>query len=123
MRLEKLDTGRDYGTIFGHPSAKFEQDGCLFDQQGRRLGAAGAAAAAADDPEQGARTDEEGVAKAKAFLSEVLAGGALTREGVLKEAEDAHLLATYVNEAAKEACLRYQTGKGRDQVTYWKLKE
>lgn len=121
MRLDKLDTTRDYGTVFGHHAAKFEQDGVLFDQQGLRLGAEATAEKAAAVTDEG---DEAGrIAKARAFLTEFLAGGPLAREAVMKEAEAQQVPQGDVHVVAKDACAKFFSGQGKNKVEYWKLKE
>lgn len=82
----KLNKQRPYGTVFGHDTAVFEQDGLLFDGAGEPLG--GEQSRVPVKESAVASKTQAKIASARAFLENILSGGALDKSVIFKEAEN-----------------------------------
>lgn len=79
----KLDKSLPYATITGHPVARYEQGGLLFDGAGASLTAPAARATEVDRI-----IETDAVESAKEFLKNVLRSGPLSKAVIYKTAED-----------------------------------
>lgn len=123
MNIEKLDQTRDYGTIFGHSTEKFEQDGRRYNASGFLVRSEPAPPKEEASEGKAQSTDEAALQEARDFLKSCLSAGALPRESVLRQAENLDVSLESVHEAAKELCRDYSSGKRGEQIRTWKLKE
>lgn len=103
----KFDPKKPFATIIGHAWARFEQDGILYDYQGR---ASGQVEAAVEPEVEVTTTATEGkvewrdleLENAKQFLKTVLAGGPITKNAIYKECENNNQKWEKVQEAFTE---------------------
>lgn len=109
-----LDKKKPYGVVTGHAKAAFEQGGKLFDSTGADVTNSKIEAA-----EQAVETasDTDG---AKMFLRDLLRGGPISRDIVIREAEKHHQDFEDVKVAAAQLNVR-KYPKGPLQM--WKLVE
>jgi len=78
----KLDKQRSYGTVMGHHTASYEQDGVLFDALGNAIDSL-----LSENPVADAIIETDAVESAKAFLRVVLRGNPVNKSAIYKEAE------------------------------------
>ena len=118
----KLNTTRPYGTITGHETAKFEQDGILFDGAGNQLGEYTSKPTSKPTSKAAESTfetlNERAVANAAEFLKNLLAGGPMDKSIVFKEAENNNQHWDTIKIAFAE--LKGKTSK-MGQATLWSL--
>lgn len=107
--MQSLDKEREFGTIYGHHSAMFEQDGRLFGGDGKP-----AAAPEEDEP----ASEEETVAGT--WLRTQLAGGPVAQTELYKQCQIDSLNWDEVRNAANS--MQVKKYKYR-QVDTWKLTE
>lgn len=112
----QLDQSRPFGTVVGHATAKFEQDGTLFDARGSALGR--------EEPDvvkqQDMVIETDAVDSARLFLLNVLAGGPLSKSTLYKVADENN---QSWNDVTKAATLLGITKFTYNKATMWKLPE
>jgi hypothetical protein len=112
----ELDQTRPFGTVVGHATAKFEQDGKLFDARGRSL--------EREEPDAVKQRDmvieTDAVESARLFLLNVLAGGPLSKSVLYKVADENNQSWTDVTKAATLLGITKFT---YNKATMWKLPE
>ncbi len=109
----KLDKSKPYGTVMGHPSASFEQDGKLFDGEGYELSEKKVVSAKVE-AEVVARNINESIA----FLKKFLSGGAVSETKIKVEGENKGFSWDDIKSAQAKVNLRlYKQGT----ATMWKL--
>jgi hypothetical protein len=84
--MSKLDKTKPFGIVHGHTSAAFEQGGLLYDGSGDLLGTPKTVAASERVESDSIIQTDQAVA-AKAFLANILSGGALSKAAIYKAAE------------------------------------
>jgi hypothetical protein len=84
--MSSLDRTKPYGVITGHATAAFEQNGLLYAGSGELLGTPKTVAKSETVVSDAVILTDQVVA-AKAFLENILAGGALAKAAVYREAE------------------------------------
>lgn len=108
-----LDRTKEFGTVTGHAQASFEQGGILFDSEGCVL----SKERKADVKNVDAQRDI-GAESAESFLFNVLNGGPMSRDNIIKEAENYSQNWDAVKTAANKMNIRrYPQGKSQ----MWKL--
>lgn len=115
--MKKLNLSKPYGTVHGHDSAHFEQDGVLFDATGaaiseEKLEADAVIKAEALSAEQSA---------IRAFLSICLAGGPVDKSNVYKQAMDAELSWDSVKTEFAAVGLVETRGPAKTPIEIWRL--
>lgn len=108
--MKKLDRGRSYGVVAGHSWALFEQDGVLFN-------GAGETQEGGPDPVTIETNELNG---AKAFLSQILKGGPLSKATIYKAAGENNQPWPDVKAAAED--MKIVTFSYKNAET-WKLNE
>ena len=86
----QLNKNRAFGTVIGHESARYEQDGLLFDGAGKQLGefiAPKPAAKPGPKPKIEQKLSQA-ADNATLFLQNILSGGPIDKSVVFKEAEN-----------------------------------
>lgn len=112
----QLDKSKPFGTVIGHATARFEQDGTLFDAAGRPLGTP-----AQTHLEQADKIIEtDAVESARLFLLNVLRGGPLSKSTLYKVAEENNQL---WSDVSKAAIILNITKFTFNKSTMWKLPE
>ena len=111
----QLDRSRPFGTIVGHPFAKYEQDGQLFDGRGSAIAPPKLVAVEKD---RIIETDD--VDSGRLFLLNILKSGPLSKSAVYKVAEENNQSWDAVNKAA--ALLKI-VKFSYNKATMWKLPE
>lgn len=117
----KLNRTRPYGTITGHASACFEQNGVLFDGAGEQLAEyTPASKKPGPKPKEPAfeTLNDKALANACAFLQNLLKGGPLDKSVVFKEADGNNQHWDTVKLAFEE--IKGKASK-RGQSTMWAL--
>ena len=122
----KLDTRKPYGTITGHPRARYEQAGVLFNNEGEPIGGDVQEIDLAEDeetilPEKEPINNNQrdfSYASAEAFLKNILAEGPLTRSVVFRECSANN----QEWEKVKEAFAALGEPFTRKNIIHWKLK-
>lgn len=108
----KLDTNRPYAQIWGHAAASYEQGGILFDGSGE------AVEENAKEINEETAENEDALVVARELLTSALSGGAVSKGGVFKAAEDAHVAwADVMSMAAAMNVRKYKQGRAE----MWKL--
>ena len=77
-----MDKDRSHATIYGHPTAVFEQDGILYDGAGNPL--------KPPKKTKGDVIETAGVEKAKEFLQHVLKENPLSKAAIFKASEESN---------------------------------
>lgn len=111
----KLDKTLPYATITGHPLARYEQGGVLFDGAGELIQPA---VIRAVDKDRIIETD--GVESARAFLEHILKNGPLSKSVVYKAAESNNQSWDSVKKAMVLLNIKAFT---YNRATMWKLPE
>ena len=111
-----LDKTKSFGTIVGHPWARYEQGGTLYDGMGRSY------AEQSDDREEivaGSYQDPHAVTEnAREFLTRILSEGPMNRNEIFKSAENQGLEWNHVKTAAAE--MKLNCYKIREN-TFWRM--
>lgn len=118
----KFDPNKPHGVVVNHPWIRYEQGGHFFGQDGKSIGEPEVIPdkLPAPEPLQINNSDHIfGVANARAFLTNILADGALARSVVFNESNANNQEWDNVKTAFAE--MGGETLK-RKSVTYWKLK-
>lgn len=110
-----IDFTKSYGTIWGHPWARFEQGGTLYDGAGKSYAEQGDRQEIA---EEGYHDPAANVENAREFLTRILAEGPMNRNEIFKEAENMALPWANVKNAAAE--MKLSCYKIREN-TFWRL--
>lgn len=114
-----LDRTKPYGAINGHPVARYEQSGLLYDGAGQLLGSENTMANDARVLEE-TRAMTDSLVNAIEFLKTILATGPVSKAAVYKEAENNNQVWSVVKDAALE--LKICTFQYR-KSEMWKLPE
>lgn len=103
----KLDKSKDYGTVYGHLHASYEQGGVLFDAVGEQL-SADRMSSTQPATEHMLELTESSEAT---FLRNILAGGPVMRSNIKRESEALELVWSDVqNTAAELGVSQYKKG-------------
>ncbi len=120
----KLDLNKPYGTVVGHPIARYEQDGHLYDPRGDIIGYK-----ADGDPfslpamiASGERAPDS-LENAKAFLTRILEGGPVPKSIVYREAEQNNQSWAEVTQAFGVMGIQVLKGPAKGSPSMWKLPE
>lgn len=111
-----LDRSKSYAEVYGHAWAKFEQGGTLYDGAGKSYDEQGDRAEVAE--ELGYVDKRANLENAREFLQRILKEGPMSRENVVKEAENQGYKWENVKNAAVE--IKVSSNKIRGTV-YWRL--
>lgn len=109
-----FDPKKAYGTVVGHPWARYEQNGKLYGAQGQTV--------TEYEPERQEKIDEpvlDALDAARLFLRTLLAGGPLTKSVIYKEASINNQSWETVKAAADEIPVKIY--KDPKRIEYWKL--
>lgn len=113
MEVQRLDTKRTYGQIFGHEEALYEQDGKLFGGDMKLIGRE------EEDPvKEQIETQKTKSKTAEEFLKTLLAGTSLAKSNVYKESQVQKQNWDKVQKAAADSGVQIYMLKG---VEMWKL--
>jgi hypothetical protein len=117
--MSDLNTNRPFSTVYGHPIARFEQDGLSYDAAGKLIGTARTVAA---DPRvvTSERIHTDALDSAMRFLRNILAAGPLSKSVVYKESEASVQDWNSVRDAAIELKIHKFQYRGSEM---WKLPE
>lgn len=111
-----LDQKKSYGIIYGHPWARYEQGGTLYDGAGKSY------AEQSDDRQEivdSSYNDPQAVTEnAREFLTRILAEGPMNRGEVVRAAEQQGLEWNFVKQAAIE--MKVNSYKIREN-TFWRM--
>jgi hypothetical protein len=110
-----FDFTKSYGVIFGHPWARYEQGGTLYDGAGKSYAEQGDRAELA---EESYSDPVAAVENAREFLQRMLTEGPMNRNELFKEAENLGLPWDNVKNAAAE--MKLNCYKIREN-TFWRL--
>jgi hypothetical protein len=107
---------KSYGIIFGHDWARYEQNGTLYDAQGRSYDESSTDRAENEEFRSDPLTN---VQNAREWLEEQLKGGPVQRENLFKKAEQEGIKWDSVKVAATE--IKVVANKVRDNII-WRLR-
>lgn len=116
----KFDPKKPYGMVTGHAWARFEQDGLLYDGQGKPEYSEQIEVIEIEPIEPVINEINFGINNAKDFLSNILADGPLPRSVIFKECN-----ANNQNWDAVKTAFADMGGEAltRKNVIHWKLKK
>ncbi len=118
--VEKLDLKKPYGTVTGHPWARFVQGELLFNSCGEIPDDLPVSDTISDVKEATATLVPDSVKVARTFLENLLKQGALSKSSIYKETEETHQSWENVKEAAQFMGVVTFHKKA---IEYWKLSE
>lgn len=111
----ELDRSKPFAVVTGHKTAKFEQNGLLFNVRGESIDSPKVAPVQSD-----LIVETDAVDSGRRFLLHVLQGGPMTKSAVYKVAEENNQSWDAVNKAATLlGVLKFSYNK----ATMWKLPE
>lgn len=109
MQAQKFDPTKPHGTIYGHPSAAFEQNGFLYTADHECLDAP-APPKNKTTPKSPVKNSDQFPGE-KEFLQDILAGGPVSRTVIKRESEKKDLVWANVESAAAELrIMKYKEG-------------
>ena len=123
----KIDPKKPYGTITGHPQARYIQDGQLFDTSGNSLdqrsdwqGHEEITENVIAEIEKISEGGSSRTQNARVFLQNLLAQGPVGKSSIYREAEANNQEWEVVKDAAREMGVKIFSQKS---IQYWKLPE
>lgn len=117
--MQKLDTTKSFGTIYGHPDAAYVQNEKMFDLQGNEVGAVEEEEALSEPEFVGEENSEKEGHPVEKWLTECLHDTVKSQAAVKRESEDAKILWDDVLTAAANMDVeKFKKGV----VLNWKLK-